>query len=253
MTICYFFFWRRYILDIINDIITDFYNCCNLPVKAIDINHNEICSVGYNHNLEQTYKKYDTSNDIDLDFDNSHSSTLSYINDINFVIVSISRFNKYRGYFLIGPFKCKSNDDDNIPFKAQSCIEYLPSIIMNIADNKFSKGMSNMRFNVYVKKAIQYIHENYTLSINLDNLCKDLSVNKSYFCKVFKKETGFTFSNFLNNYRVEKSKHLLEYTDLSLLEVAVSVGFNTQNYYSKVFRKFINKTPMEYRNSISIK
>lgn len=239
-------------MNVINDIISDFFNCCNLPVLAVDIDFNEICRVGYNPILEKNFNRYDIYKDIHIDSDDSLSLNLSYENDINFVIVSISRFNKYRGYFIIGPFKCKNNDSEYIPFKPKSCIEYLPSIILNISDSKFSKGMSNLRFNIHVKKSIQYIHENYTHSINLDDLCNDLSVNKSYFCKMFKKETGFTFSNFLNNYRIEKSKYFLENTDLSLLDVAVSVGFNTQNYYSIVFKKFMDKTPMEYRNSISI-
>lgn len=238
-------------MNVINDIISDFFNCCNLPVVAIDINFNEISNVGYNPILRQIFSNCNIYKDIRLGSE-SLSQNLSYANDINFVIVSISRFNKYRGYFIIGPIKCKKNDSDYIPFKPRSCIEYLPSVILNISDIKFSKGMSNLRFSIHVKKAIQYIHENYTHYINLDNLCNELSINKSYFCKIFKKETGFTFSNFLNNYRVEKSKYLLENTNLSLLDIAVSVGFNTQNYYSIVFKKFIKKTPLEYRNNISI-
>ncbi|WBW95057.1 helix-turn-helix transcriptional regulator [Oceanirhabdus sp. W0125-5] len=238
-------------MNIINDIITDFFNCCNLPVMAVDIDFNEMCKVGYNPLLEKNIIKYDIYKDINFDSDDSLSLYLSYENDINFIIVSISRYNKYRGYFVIGPFKCKNDDNNSIPFKPNSCLEYLPSIILNISDSKFSKGMSNLKFNVHVKKAIRHIHENYTHFINLDNLCNDLSVNKSYFCKVFKKETGFTFSSFLNNYRVEKSKYLLEHSDLSLLDIAVSVGFNTQNYYSIVFKKYMDISPLEYRNTIS--
>lgn len=240
-------------MNVINDIIYDFYNCCNLPVIAVDNELNKICSIGYNPKLKKIFNRYNIYNDIHFESNDSLSYNLSYSNDINFVIVSISRFNKYRGYFIIGPFKFKDSGNESIPFKPKSCIEYFPPIILNISDAKFSKGMSNLRFSIHVKRAIQFIHENYKESINLDNLCKQLSVNKSYLCKVFKKETGYTFSNFLNNYRVEKSKYLLESTNLPLIDVAVSVGFNTQNYFSIVFKRLIKKTPLEYRNSISIK
>lgn len=237
-------------MNILKNIITDFYNCCNLPVLAVDTDFNEIARVGYKPALEQILNKNEVFKHIHFDSKDLLNLTLSYNNDINYLVIYISRFNKYRGYFIIGPFSYQKSNNNNIAFKPPSCIEYLPYIMLNIADSRFSKGMSNLRFNIHVKKAIQYIHENYTQSIRLDNLCNHLAVNKSYFCKVFKKETGFTFTNFLNNYRVEKSKHLLANTSLSLLDVAVAVGFNIQNYYSTIFKRFVHKTPSEYRKSI---
>ena len=75
---------------------------------------------------------------------------------------------------------------------------------------------------------------------------------KSYFCKLFKSETGYTFTNFLNIFRVEKSKTLLNTTDMSLLDIAIGVGFNSQSYYSSVFKKITNKTPLEYKQQLKI-
>ena len=51
---------------------------------------------------------------------------------------------------------------------------------------------------------------------------------------------------------VEKSKNLLKNPNMSLLDVAVSVGFNSQNYYSSVFKKITNKTPLEYKQEIKL-
>ena len=79
-----------------------------------------------------------------------------------------------------------------------------------------------------------------------------ININKSYFCKIFKSETGYTFTNYLNIFRVEKSKNLLKNPNMSLLDVAVSVGFNSQNYYSSVFKKITNKTPLEYKQEIKL-
>lgn len=83
-------------------------------------------------------------------------------------------------------------------------------------------------------------------------ICDELNINKSYFCKIFKSETGYTFTNYLNIFRVEKSKNLLKNPNMSLLDVAVSVGFNSQNYYSSVFKKITNKTPLEYKQEIKL-
>ncbi|MBH7887370.1 helix-turn-helix domain-containing protein, partial [Clostridioides difficile] len=63
---------------------------------------------------------------------------------------------------------------------------------------------------------------------------------------MFKKKSGYTFTNFLNKVRVEKSKKYILKKDLSILDVAVLIGFNSQNYYSIIFKKFNNFTPIEY-------
>ncbi|WP_236876130.1 helix-turn-helix domain-containing protein [Clostridioides difficile] len=65
---------------------------------------------------------------------------------------------------------------------------------------------------------------------------------------MFKKESGYTFTSFSNKIRVEKRKKYLLNKDLSILDVAVLVGLNSQNYYSMVFKKFNNLTPIEYKN-----
>ena len=60
-----------------------------------------------------------------------------------------------------------------------------------------------------------------------------------------------TFSQFLNNLRIEKSKVLLKNTELSLLDIAVEVGFNNQSYFTMAFKKLnADKTPLEYRRNL---
>ena len=66
---------------------------------------------------------------------------------------------------------------------------------------------------------------------------------------MFKKETGHTFINYLNNYKIEKSKELLKNTNMSLLDISLEVGFNNQSYYSTIFKKYTNMTPLEYRET----
>ncbi|EGT4109545.1 helix-turn-helix domain-containing protein, partial [Clostridioides difficile] len=60
---------------------------------------------------------------------------------------------------------------------------------------------------------------------------------------MFKKKGGYTFTNFLSKVRVEKSKKYILKKNLSILDVAVLIGFNSQNYYSIIFKKFNNFTP----------
>ena len=126
------------------------------------------------------------------------------------------------------------------------------NLFITISDDKFSKGRINLQFSPYVKKAVEYCIKNFDSHISIDLICDELNINKSYFCKIFKSETGYTFTNYLNIFRVEKSKNLLKNPNMSLLDVAVSVGFNSQNYYSSVFKKITNKTPLEYKQEIKL-
>ena len=66
---------------------------------------------------------------------------------------------------------------------------------------------------------------------------------------MFKKETGQTFINYLNNYKIERSKDLLKNTNMTLLDISLEVGFNNQSYYSTIFKKYTNMTPHEYRET----
>ena len=63
------------------------------------------------------------------------------------------------------------------------------------------------------------------------------------------KETGQTFINYLNNYKIERSKDLLKNTNMTLLDISLEVGFNNQSYYSTIFKKYTNMTPQEYRET----
>ena len=66
---------------------------------------------------------------------------------------------------------------------------------------------------------------------------------------MFNKETGQTFINYLNNYKIERSKDLLKNTNMTLLDISLEVGFNNQSYYSTIFKKYTNMTPQEYRET----
>ncbi len=107
--------------------------------------------------------------------------------------------------------------------------------------------------NYHVIRAIDYIKKNYDKPRSLDGMSKYLGLNKSYFSHLFKKETGKTYSQFVNQIRVEKSKELIVSTNLSLLDIALSVGYNNQNYYNMAFKKITGLTPLRYRNKFTYK
>ena len=96
---------------------------------------------------------------------------------------------------------------------------------------------------------IDYIAHNFTSNITSAHIANALHMNNSYFCRLFRKNFGYCFQNYLCMYRIEKSKPLLKYTEQSISEIAYSVGFNSFSYYSKKFKEFTSLTPREYRNN----
>lgn len=240
-------------MDFIISVVKDFYECCNMPVKVISNDFNDIYKIGYNDYFDEIFPLEQIKTLIN-NSDNHLNIHLDKDINIYYKIISISKFNKNKGFFILGPILNKPIDNtlSNIPYRSLECSNYMSKLILNIADDKFDKTMNKKSFNPYIRKAIEYVHENYSQDITIDSICNYLDINKSYFCSLFKKYTGNTFSYFLNHFRVEKSKKLLTNTDLNLLNIAIAVGFNNQNYYSMVFKKYTNMSPSRYRTSTSL-
>ncbi|MBE6570641.1 MAG: AraC family transcriptional regulator [Ruminococcaceae bacterium] len=102
---------------------------------------------------------------------------------------------------------------------------------------------------IKLKKAIEYMRENYKSQISLDELSKAVDVSPKYFCVIFKGMTGMTAFEYLNAYRIEKASKALISTDMGITEIAFSSGFNDLSYFIKTFKKYKNTTPKLFRNS----
>ena len=100
-----------------------------------------------------------------------------------------------------------------------------------------------------VQKIMEYIEANYRENISLEELAVYVHMNRSYVSHLFKKETGDNLYNYLQQYRLEKAKELLEHTRDSIQEICWKVGIQDSGYFSKVFKKYAGMTPLEYRKS----
>jgi AraC-like DNA-binding protein len=99
-----------------------------------------------------------------------------------------------------------------------------------------------------VKKAIAYIHENFTKKIYITELAKVVSMNPQYFCRFFKSMVNKTPIEYINNYRINRANKYLQSEDLSVMEVCLRVGFENPSYFIKLFKEQNNMTPLEYKN-----
>ena len=100
-----------------------------------------------------------------------------------------------------------------------------------------------------IDEIIQYVNRHYQENITLEQICKVFARSRSCISHTFKSETGQTFREYLISVRLRSAKSLLLYSNLSVTEIAFSVGFNDSNYFSNVFKKHIGLSPVKYRNA----
>ncbi len=89
----------------------------------------------------------------------------------------------------------------------------------------------------YVLAAIKFIQFNYSHDISVDDIAKAVGVSRSHLYRVFMANVGQSPIDYLTNYRVSEACSLLKNSGLSIAEIAVSVGFFDQFYFSRVFQK----------------
>lgn len=95
----------------------------------------------------------------------------------------------------------------------------------------------------------RYVMRNYASDITTERICKEFHGSRSGFSHTFKKETGKSFREYLTEVRLSHAKRLLKYSNLTVTEIALSVGFNDANYFSNVFKKYLGTSPTAYRKS----
>ncbi|MEG2800538.1 MAG: response regulator [Longicatena sp.] len=102
--------------------------------------------------------------------------------------------------------------------------------------------------NALVKQAIRYIDSNYCKQITLSDLADYLHVSPYYISKLLNNSCNKTFTELVSERRVEASKKLLQSNE-QIKEIAYAVGFQGQNYFTKIFKKYVGVTPKIYRNT----
>ena len=106
---------------------------------------------------------------------------------------------------------------------------------------------SNKKNMAIVERAMKCMRTNYNKSLTLSKIAKAAYVNAYYLSHLFKKELGMTVVDYLTKVRIEEAKRLLQNDKMSIIEIALEVGYEDQSYFSKVFKRNEHTTPMVYR------
>lgn len=104
--------------------------------------------------------------------------------------------------------------------------------------------------NPMITRAKDYIERNQSEDISLAAVARAVNTSTFYFCKMFKKATGLTFTEYLGRVRVEKAKQLLLNPHVRVSEVAFEVGFQSLSQFNRVFKRITGQSPTDYRERL---
>lgn len=100
---------------------------------------------------------------------------------------------------------------------------------------------------VNMRDVIDYVDANYMKELTLDKIGAAFDISPNYLSRKFKKKTGKNFVQYINDKRMERAVELLEGTDMTVVKISELVGFNDQQYFHKLFKRYYGVTPIEFR------
>lgn len=136
--------------------------------------------------------------------------------------------------------------------KSDSCkdiaqlLEYRNHAVEDLTTRVLKKQESRSSSN-YVERCKDYIKKHYREKIYLEEVAKVLGISSSYLSKLFKKETGILFQDYINQVRVEHAANLLRYSQENISRIAEYVNFPSQSYLGKIFKQYKHMSPKKYR------
>lgn len=127
--------------------------------------------------------------------------------------------------------------------------------ISNVTISRDNKNFQNRTNNNYsplnrdVDKVVEFIQNNLSKPITLEEIAKDIYLSPWYLSRPFKKEMGTTFVKYLNQQRMEYAIYLLNNTDFSIDQISKKTGYRQASYFCRIFKEYYNMTPSIYRHN----
>lgn len=98
------------------------------------------------------------------------------------------------------------------------------------------------------EKAMQYIEENLSADLSLEQIADHLHISASHLSRTFKKTANISLTDHINQVRINRAKELLRGTDIYIYAISEMVGYHDATYFSSIFKKLAGVSPSEYRN-----
>lgn len=109
---------------------------------------------------------------------------------------------------------------------------------------------SHSQYSPPIKQAITEIELNLSKNLSLHTLARQINISPNHLSTLFRKETGSTLTDFMNQKRIEHALLLLNTTNWQIQVIAQDCGITDANYFTKLFKRIVGMTPNEYRRQI---
>ncbi|WP_312281196.1 response regulator [Oscillibacter sp.] len=129
----------------------------------------------------------------------------------------------------------------------QDIIHFSSAYLREIMEKMSSSAPQKKHY--VVRQICARLEEHAELPWSINDLAKEFGFNPFYLSRLFKDDTGLCFTDYLTGKRMVKAAALITDTNLSIGEIGLTVGYNDQNYFSRVFKKCNKMGPKEYRRS----
>ena len=154
--------------------------------------------------------------------------------------------------FGMDPYACTAESGEILDrLSGLKSADQLPEVLdffferFNMLSNKRPKDADDL----LVEKATTYLEEHLRENLTRESVARAVGISPSHFSRLIREKKGRTFTDLLNQYRIERAAKLLIRTSDTLAHVATETGFCDQSYFSKVFRRYKDVTPAQYRDS----
>ena len=134
-------------------------------------------------------------------------------------------------------------------FKLQSLLLDFFSVLAQTAASITDTEKRTDKSNLYVKKAVEFIQNNYSNPIGVNDVAEYTAVSRSYLYRLFREATGKSPQEYLTAFRITRARELLSFTALSIESVALSCGYRDPLVFAKTFKNKTGKAPSEYRKA----
>ncbi|GAE32516.1 AraC family transcriptional regulator [Halalkalibacter hemicellulosilyticus] len=178
-------------------------------------------------------------------FNNLHSSSFTLLNHF------INGDNTINELFN----QIKNEQHEKKPGYEPFIKAYTLSLMGHLIRHHANTTLSPKKFNTRLRNLdrlntlLEHLHNHYAEPISVEEGAAHANLSPYYFCRLFKSATGKSFTDYLNNLRVEKAHLLLMNTEFSMTEIAFQTGFNDANYFSRCYKKYKRVSPSAVRKN----
>jgi len=128
------------------------------------------------------------------------------------------------------------------PFQKTKIANLLNYILLELLEKNSLRSQ-----NAYVNTILKIVDEKCTEKLTLQSISAQLNLSREYVSYIFRRETGKTLTSYINEQKMLMAKEFVTGSDMPLSEISQLLGFDNYNYFSRLFRRYLDRTPMEMR------